>query len=227
MTLATEPVEMDKCTWKNIKEENWRKMYLCWLANVDQIQSGNSFHVSGSPLHWTAAALFRHPLADPDLQADLNPLPHHARPPHRHQEAARLCLHPQGVEGVGRHATSQQEDRDPWPWAVNWGEGWRGGAWARRSSYPTPILEQRQLYLWLYVFNQSVPLSCTINWRVWGIEAKSTLLCFCHHLPLQCNFKCRKDSSSWWSWNGAWLRWFKCNPYQNEGGWLLAWFCTF
>ena len=82
---------------------------------VDEIQNRNSFHVLGSPLHWAAAALFCHPLADPDLQADLNPLPHHARPPHRHQEAAGLCLHPQGVEGVGRHVAGQQEDGDARP----------------------------------------------------------------------------------------------------------------
>ena len=44
-------------------------------------------YVPGSPLHWSSAALFCHPLADPDIQANLHPLPHHARPPYWNQKS--------------------------------------------------------------------------------------------------------------------------------------------
>ena len=57
-------------------------------------------YVPGSPLHWSSAALFCHPLADPDIQANLHPLPHHARPPYWNQKTPRLCLHPKGVKGL-------------------------------------------------------------------------------------------------------------------------------
>ena len=60
----------------------------------------NPRHLSGSPLHGTPTALFCLPVADPDFQTDLDSFPNHARSPHWHKEASRLCLHPEGVEGV-------------------------------------------------------------------------------------------------------------------------------